>query len=62
MTAVASSAGADQLGDIAALTDGYSAAFVGAGLVAVVAAVVAFTTIGRRQTARSRADEFTLVG
>ncbi len=62
MTAVASSAGADQLGDVSALTDGYSAAFVGAGLVAVVAAVVAFTTLGRRQTARSHADEFTLVG
>lgn len=62
MTAVASSAGADQLGDVSALTDGYSAAFVGAGLVAVVAAVVAFTTIDRRNSARSAADELTLVG
>lgn len=39
MTAVASSQGADQLGDVAALTDGYSAAFLGAAVVAVLGAL-----------------------
>lgn len=48
MTAVASSAGADQVGDAAALTDGYAAAFTGAAAVAVVAALVAATTLTRR--------------
>jgi len=62
MTAVASSAGGDQLGDVSALTDGYAAAFLGAGLIAVIAAVVAFTTIGRRRNAPSVHDELTLVG
>jgi hypothetical protein len=41
MTAVASSAGADRLGDVAALTDGYSAAFVGAAVIAAAGAVLA---------------------
>jgi EmrB/QacA subfamily drug resistance transporter len=41
MTAVATSQGADQLGDVAALTDGYSAAFLGAAGVAVVGALLA---------------------
>jgi EmrB/QacA subfamily drug resistance transporter len=48
MTAVASTAGADQVGDAAALTDGYAAAFTGAAAVAVVAALVAATTLTRR--------------
>ena len=39
MTAVASAHGADQLGDLQALTDGYSAAFVGAAIVAAIAAL-----------------------
>ena len=39
MTAVASAYGADQLGDPAALTDGYSAAFIGAAIVAAVGAL-----------------------
>ena len=34
MTALATSHGADQLGDVAALTDGYSAAFLGAAGIA----------------------------
>ena len=42
MTAIASAYGADQLGSPAALTEGYSAAFLGA---AVVAALGAFVTI-----------------
>ena len=41
MTALATSQGADQLADPAALTDGYSAAFLGAGAIAVVGALVA---------------------
>jgi EmrB/QacA subfamily drug resistance transporter len=41
MTAVASSRGADRLGDVAALTDGYSAAFIGAAAIAVVGALAA---------------------
>jgi hypothetical protein len=35
MTAIASSQGADQLGNAGALTDGYSAAFLGAAGIAV---------------------------
>jgi EmrB/QacA subfamily drug resistance transporter len=41
MTAVASSQGADKLGDVATLTDGYSAAFIGAAAIAVVGALAA---------------------
>ena len=41
MTAVASSQGADQIGDITALTDGYSAAFLGAAGIAVAGALLA---------------------
>jgi MFS family permease len=41
MTAVASAQGADQLGNLGALTDGYSAAFLGAGAIAVAGALAA---------------------
>jgi EmrB/QacA subfamily drug resistance transporter len=41
MTAVAASQGADQLGEVAALTDGYSAAFLGAAGIAVAGALLA---------------------
>jgi MFS family permease len=41
MTALASTQGADRLGDAAALTDGYSAAFLGAAGIAVAGAVLA---------------------
>ena len=41
MTAVATAHGADQLGDVDALTDGYSAAFLGAAGIAVVGALLA---------------------
>jgi EmrB/QacA subfamily drug resistance transporter len=41
MTALASAYGADRLGDVAALTDGYSAAFLGAAGIAALGAVVA---------------------
>lgn len=45
MTAVAAAAGADQLGDASALTNGFSAAFLGAGLVALAGAVLAALTL-----------------
>jgi MFS family permease len=41
MTAVATSQGADRLGEVEALTDGYSAAFLGAAGIAVVGALAA---------------------
>ena len=41
MTALATSQGADRIGDAAALTDGYSAAFLGAAGVAVAGAILA---------------------
>jgi len=39
MTAVAAANGVDRLGDVRSLTDGFSAAFVGAGVVALVGAL-----------------------
>ena len=45
MTAVAAANGADQLGDVASLTDGYSAAFLGAAVVAAAGAVIAAVTL-----------------
>jgi EmrB/QacA subfamily drug resistance transporter len=44
MTAVATSQGADQLGNVEALTDGYSAAFLGAAGIAVAGALLALVT------------------
>jgi predicted MFS family arabinose efflux permease len=41
MTAVATSQGADRIGDVSALTDGYSAAFLGAAGIAVAGALLA---------------------
>jgi MFS family permease len=41
MTAVAASQGADQLGNAGALTDGYSAAFIGAAGIALIGALLA---------------------
>ena len=52
MTAVASAYGADQLGDPAALTDGYSAAFVGAAAVAAAGALA--TALWFRRPASSQ--------
>ncbi|GAA2443681.1 MFS transporter [Actinomadura vinacea] len=45
MTAVAAGQGADRLGDLPALTDGFSAAFIGAGLIALAAALLAVLTL-----------------
>jgi predicted MFS family arabinose efflux permease len=41
MTALATSEGAERLGDVGALTDGYSAAFLGAAGIAVAGALLA---------------------
>lgn len=57
MTALATSQGADQLGNLPALTNGFSAAFLGAGIIAAVGAVLAtFTLRGARPppTAKTR--------
>ncbi|MGR6915554.1 MFS transporter [[Actinomadura] parvosata] len=51
MTAVAAANGADRLGDLPALTDGFSAAFVGAAAVALAAALLAAATLRTRATA-----------
>ncbi|WP_043646433.1 MFS transporter [Nocardia thailandica] len=45
MTAVAAAAGAGTPGDVAALTDGYSAAFLGAAVIALAGAGVAAVTL-----------------
>ncbi|WP_329142897.1 MFS transporter [Streptomyces niveus] len=45
MTAVASAYGAKELGNPAALTDGFSAAFVGAAAIAAAGAVIAWLTL-----------------
>ena len=45
MTAVASSHGADQIANTGRLTDGYSAAFIGAAVVAAAGAVLASVTL-----------------
>jgi MFS family permease len=47
MTAVASSQGADQAGDTAALTDGFQAAFLGAAAVAAAAVVLTLVLLRR---------------
>lgn len=56
MTAVATSNGAGQLSDPAALVDGFSAAFVGAAAVAVVGAVVAASFLRRPAAPASAGD------
>jgi MFS family permease len=65
MTAVATSVGANNVADPAALTDGYAAAFAGAAVIAVFAAGLAALTIGRRSAAttdRETVAEPVLVG
>ncbi|OBJ99038.1 transporter [Mycolicibacterium fortuitum] len=56
MTAVAASYGADQLGNPSALTDGFSSAFLGAGLIALVGAVIAALTLRTPQLESPVAD------
>jgi MFS family permease len=55
MTAVATSQGADQLGDPGALTDGFSAAFIGAAGIAVAGALLAAVML-RKPKAGSTPD------
>ena len=50
MTAVAAAHGADQLGNLPALTNGYAAALLGAAGIAAAAAVLAAITLNRRTT------------
>ncbi|MFB4266120.1 MFS transporter [Nonomuraea sp. GTA35] len=57
MTAVASANGADQLGDLPALTNGFSAAFIGAAAIALAGALIAAATLRTRTGAP--ADEVT---
>jgi EmrB/QacA subfamily drug resistance transporter len=45
MTAVAAAQGADRFGDVGSLTDGYSAAFIGAALIAAAGTLIASGTI-----------------
>jgi sugar phosphate permease len=45
MTALAASFGADQLGDLPALAEGFSAAFFGAGMIALAGAVLTALTL-----------------
>jgi EmrB/QacA subfamily drug resistance transporter len=56
MTAVATSQGADRLGNLGALTDGYSAAFLGAAGIAVVGALVAAALLRVPKAAAQQAE------
>ncbi|HEX2316206.1 MAG TPA: MFS transporter, partial [Thermomonospora sp.] len=55
MTAIATSQGADRLGDLDALTDGFQAAFAGAAVVALAGAGLATVTLRSRRRAASPA-------
>jgi MFS family permease len=59
MTAVATSQGADRLGDLGALTDGYSAAFLGAAGIAVIGALAAAALLRVPKAASQAASEET---
>jgi MFS family permease len=58
MTAVAAGNGADQLGNVSSLTDGYSASFIGAAVIAAAGAVIAAVTLRlpKPQAAPAEAD------
>ena len=60
MTALASSQGADEVGNAVALTDGYSAAFLGAAGIAVAGAVIAAVTLRGSRSAGAQADDSTV--
>jgi EmrB/QacA subfamily drug resistance transporter len=57
MTALATTFGADQLGNLNALTDGLSTAFIGAASIAVAGAVLAAVTLNRKRAHTSLAPE-----
>ncbi len=54
MTALATSQGADRLGDPAALTHGYSAAFLGAATIAVAGGLLALVSLRRPSVPKQR--------
>ena len=56
MTAVATSQGAGRLGDLGALTDGYSAAFLGAAGIALVGALLAAVLLRAPKAAEATTD------
>jgi EmrB/QacA subfamily drug resistance transporter len=56
MTAVATANGADRVGDVTALTDGFQAALAGAALIALAGAGAALTLARRRRTADAPPD------
>ncbi len=56
ITAIATAAGADRLGDVTALTSGFRAAFVGAAAIAVVGAGLALVTLRRPATTSALAS------
>lgn len=57
MTALASAQGADQLGNLEALTDGFSAAFLGAAGIAAVGGLIALVTLRRPAAPASESAE-----
>jgi sugar phosphate permease len=59
MTAIATSEGADQLGNLTALTDGYQAAFIGAAAIAAAGGLLAavLLRIARPAAAAEPAEE-----
>jgi sugar phosphate permease len=57
MTALATSQGADRLGDARALTDGFSAAFTGAAGIAVAGALLAAILLRRPPAAQDAAPD-----
>ena len=56
MTVIATTQGADQLGNVAALADGYSAAFLGAAAIAVAGALLAAVLLRTPRPAHDRAE------
>ena len=57
MTAFASAQGADKLGNVNALTDGYTAAFLGAAAIAAAGALVALVSLRRPAAAAPETSE-----
>ncbi len=57
MTAVGASYGADQLGDLSALTEGFSAALLGAGVIAAAGALLAALTLRGSHVTTAAGDE-----
>ncbi len=49
LTSIAAGYGADRVGEVSKLTNGYQAAFIGAAVVAAVAAVIALITVRNQQ-------------